>query len=334
MPETAGGPIQDIARALREMARSAAGSGADSFQLRRILRFVGEVVQVVDQCFEPVYALLIDIAYLTNEDLARDRPLQLRKELDLILAKSHFRDAAEICSRLRHLEAMYAETIEPIVVEQGIATGPWAEVFVLLNEYEGEIILRVHTCVNEVGDMLEGVEPARLDDLRRAARAQAMALRADLEQMHDLNARILGLSGHAGLMEITTTEADNRQQILFAETVDQRYVDQRRGNFMGDTFANINNATIVNRSHVENAMIAAGNIGGPEASEALMQVAEAVAASGNAEAGELLDQFNAELASPEPRKSLLRRSWDGLVGILPELATIAGASATISKLFA
>lgn len=60
---------------------------------------------------------------------------------------------------------------------------------------------------------------------------------------------------------------------------------------------------------------------------------KAVAASGNKEAGELLDQFNEELAKPEPRKSLLKRSWDGLVQVLPTVTTVANATTAVAKLF-
>jgi hypothetical protein len=46
-----------------------------------------------------------------------------------------------------------------------------------------------------------------------------------------------------------------------------------------------------------------------------------------------LDQFNEELAKPAPRKSLLKRSWDNLVQVLPTVTTVAGAAAAIAKLF-
>jgi hypothetical protein len=48
----------------------------------------------------------------------------------------------------------------------------------------------------------------------------------------------------------------------------------------------------------------------------------------------LLDQFNEELAKPQPRKGLLKRSWDGIVAVLPAVTAIAGAAAAIAKLFA
>jgi hypothetical protein len=73
---------------------------------------------------------------------------------------------------------------------------------------------------------------------------------------------------------------------------------------------------------------------GDDTAALLLRVAELVAKSGNKEAGELLDQFNEELSKPQPRKSLLRRSWDGLVAALPAVTSIAGAAAALAKLFA
>jgi hypothetical protein len=116
--------------------------------------------------------------------------------------------------------------------------------------------------------------------------------------------------------------------------VDQSHSDNRRGAFMGDTFSNITNSTIVNRSFVENAFNKAKSEVGEDTAAMLLKVAEVVAQSGNKEAGELLDQFNEELSKPQPRKSLLKRSWDGLVAALPTVTAIAGAAAAIAKLFA
>jgi hypothetical protein len=101
---------------------------------------------------------------------------------------------------------------------------------------------------------------------------------------------------------------------------------------MGDKFSDIHNSTIVNRSFVENAFNKVNNQD-QEAAKALLEVSKLVAKSGNKEAGELLDQFNEELAKPEPRKSLLKRSWDGLVLLLPTIKEVAGAAAAIAKLF-
>ena len=115
---------------------------------------------------------------------------------------------------------------------------------------------------------------------------------------------------------------------------DMRYSNQPRGSLMGDIFSNISNATIINRSLLQNAFNKAKSETGEDTAEALRKVAEAVAQSGNKEAGELLDQFNEELAKTQPRKSLLKRSWENLVQVLPTIGAIAGAAEAIAKLFA
>jgi hypothetical protein len=107
-----------------------------------------------------------------------------------------------------------------------------------------------------------------------------------------------------------------------------------QGSFaMGDIFSNIANSTIVNRSLVERSFNKVKSEADEETAKVLLEIAKVVADSGNKEAGEILDQFNEELAKPEPRKTLLKRSWDGLVQVLPTVTTVAGAAGAIAKLF-
>ncbi len=101
---------------------------------------------------------------------------------------------------------------------------------------------------------------------------------------------------------------------------------------MGDIFSNINNSTIINSSLVLGAFNRVKTAAGDETAKVLLEVAEAVSNSGNKEAGEILDQFNEELVKPQPRKSLLERSWENLVQVLPTVSAIAGAAEAITKL--
>lgn len=95
---------------------------------------------------------------------------------------------------------------------------------------------------------------------------------------------------------------------------------------------NIHNSTIVNSSLVLDAFNRVKTVAGDETANVLLEVAEAVSNSGNKEAGEILDQFNEELVKPQPRKSLLERSWENLVQVLPTVSAIAGATEAIAKL--
>ena len=102
---------------------------------------------------------------------------------------------------------------------------------------------------------------------------------------------------------------------------------------MGDNFSNISQSIIYSRSLVTNSSAKLSASGDAEAAEAITKVAKVVEDSGNKEAQELFAQFNEELQKPEPRKSLLRRSWDSLVAVLPTVTAVAGAAAAIGKLF-
>jgi hypothetical protein len=102
---------------------------------------------------------------------------------------------------------------------------------------------------------------------------------------------------------------------------------------MGDKFENIQNATIVNRSQVENAFNTTRETLGPDVADAIVQLAEVVERSQNAAAGAIFQQFTSELEHTEPDRSKLRQLWDGLVALVPDISAMAGVAATIGKLF-
>lgn len=70
-----------------------------------------------------------------------------------------------------------------------------------------------------------------------------------------------------------------------------------------------------------------------DVTEFIRSLSDVVSKSGNKEAVELVDQLNEELSRPEPRTSLMRRSWENLVAILPAVKEIAGAAGALAKLF-
>lgn len=103
---------------------------------------------------------------------------------------------------------------------------------------------------------------------------------------------------------------------------------------MGDKFENIKNATIVNRSFVVDAFNATKEQIDKETADALVTIAEAVEQSGNTAAGTLFDSFNQELAKLNHDKGKLKQFWDGLVSVLPSIATLTNAVEKIGSLFA
>ena len=102
---------------------------------------------------------------------------------------------------------------------------------------------------------------------------------------------------------------------------------------MGDKYENITNSTIINRSSLENAFNQIKEQVDEETANALIQVAEIVGQSDNPAAGVLLTSFTEEVKSKEPDKSKLSQYWNGLVTLLPSVATLSTACAKIIPLF-
>ncbi|MBC9176152.1 hypothetical protein [Pseudoroseomonas ludipueritiae] len=325
--------VAKFATELGDLAISAARSGADGFELRQILRFVNQVIQVVDQSFETVYGILVDLRYLSKSDLDAGRHIELQKELHLIRAKSTFRESLEVCSRLRHLRKHYDEAVAPILAQQELDSHSWSSVLILIDEYEGAIIGIIKKTVDDLSARLVNVTPTSLPALRVLATERADLLGNALGRLRDLNSRILGLSGRQGLLELTATNRSGVVQVLVAQNFDQRNSDQRRGMFMGDTFSNISNSTIINRSTVQDAFNKIRSDFDETTAKFILELADHVDKSGNKDAGEVLDQINEELARPQPRKGLLKRSWENLVQLLPTVTAVAGAAGAIVKLF-
>ncbi len=102
---------------------------------------------------------------------------------------------------------------------------------------------------------------------------------------------------------------------------------------VGDVFENITNSSIISRSHVENAFNRTQQELGNEVAAAILEIAKYVHQSGNPAAGAVFDQFVTEVDQDKPDKSRLRKLWDGVVAILPDVAKLAGAGAAIATLF-
>jgi hypothetical protein len=102
---------------------------------------------------------------------------------------------------------------------------------------------------------------------------------------------------------------------------------------MGDTFKDIKNSTIINKSLVENSFNKVRREHDDEVSNALVQIAQFIEEKGDPAAGALFDQFNQELNKPQSDKSRLQSIWSGIEKVLPSITTIAGTVAKIAPLF-
>ena len=101
---------------------------------------------------------------------------------------------------------------------------------------------------------------------------------------------------------------------------------------MGDYFNNITDSTIINRSTVENAYNKVRSDEGQDTAEVLVEIAKIVEESKNKEAGELFDSFNEEINKDEPKKSVLKNTWNGITKVLPILSTTANIAEKIIKI--
>jgi len=106
------------------------------------------------------------------------------------------------------------------------------------------------------------------------------------------------------------------------------------GRVMGDVFKDIQNATVINKSLVENSFNKVKTEHDEETSKALVEVAKFIEKSKNPAAGVLFDSFNQELNKSQPDKSKLKSFWEVLQNALPSIATISDSVAKIVRLFA
>lgn len=112
----------------------------------------------------------------------------------------------------------------------------------------------------------------------------------------------------------------------------QEFLEFKIINVMGDYFNNISNATIVNKSVVQNAFNKVKETIDEQTAAALAQIAEHVEKSGNKDAGEVFNAFSEELQKSEPKKSLLKSFWTGLITVLPTVSTLAGVAEKVIKI--
>lgn len=186
--------------------------------VRVILRFVSQVITVVEQSFQDVLSVLIEIKLLRPADLQSGHVDELRRSVAMLTARSRFRDALEVCSKLKHLGAHYHEFIRPIVDRMNTGTQWWG-LLNLINEHEGAVIRLIEESAMEMDEMLADIDERKLPNVRDRAAQQTVVLKAHLGSMHDLNAQILGLSGKPGFIELTT----NRRELKHKVTI---YMDK------------------------------------------------------------------------------------------------------------
>jgi uncharacterized phage infection (PIP) family protein YhgE len=91
---------------------------------------------------------------------------------------------------------------------------------------------------------------------------------------------------------------------------------------MGDNFENIS-GTIINRSIVTNSLNKISHQLDDESADLLKKITQEVEKSGNNDAKDNMEEFHREIQKPEPKKSLLKSFWTGVVTAVPALISNA-----------
>ena len=224
--------LQALSVQILRMAQSAAAqpdlSNAD---LRRVLNFLVKLVQVVEQAFQGIYTILVDVKLLGDDEIGSGQVKSIRRDLEMVSSRSWYRDAEEICSRLHHLSENYRESIAPIV-DSLARREEWNEILHLMDEHEGHIIGIVQNSVAELKDLLANLQTT--DELalaRQIAETKSTALQVTLGELTEFRNRILGISGTVGFLEMIETDrsAVAAQLQVFIDNADRRTTNINTG---------------------------------------------------------------------------------------------------------
>lgn len=316
--------IQTLISDVQDMVETVASDrNISNSDLRRVLKFLTKVVQVVDQAFEDVYTTLIDFKFLTAKDITSGRLNDLRRELVLLHARDRYRDAEQICSRLHGLSEQYEQHIAPIVAH--LKTSPkWYLLFDLLDEHEGRIIGMVDGAIMQLDRMLRRVDETSLISIRQTATEKADAIRMSLVDLRSLKDQILGLSGVPGLMELTEIDRSSfeRQVII-----------------MGDIFSgNTNIGGIQNLGKFNDVINSLNAAGQKELADALTALKEVVLASKHLtddkkqEQLEVISDIGEEATKPKPNRTKIKMLGDGLLATLKAIPDVAQAVGSIAPI--
>jgi hypothetical protein len=99
------------------------------------------------------------------------------------------------------------------------------------------------------------------------------------------------------------------------------YVGGRK--IMGDSFENITDSTIINKSSLQNAFNKIKNEIDQETANTLLKIAKEVEKANDPAASGLFGSFTEELSKPNPSKERLNSFWTGLERLLPTVADLA-----------
>jgi hypothetical protein len=243
---------QDLINQLKMMTQAVIDSAnIDVTDSRKVLRFISKLTQVINQAFNNIYPILIEVSLLRDSDLGSDKIQELRREVKLLTSRDYYRDVQLICGQLNEIHAQYRESIEPIINNfTPNQKNEFREVFYLIDQHEGYLIGIVNNMTYDLDRQLDDLAHNHsVGKLVAFASEQAQVFKQSINELNLLGHKILGVSGKEGLLELLATDKlSGVKNVIHNITLANEIV-------MGDKFSNISHATINNRSTVNNASI-------------------------------------------------------------------------------
>lgn len=122
--------------------------------------------------------------------------------------------------------------------------------------------------------------------------------------------------------------------IFFVESIDDTRDHVIQVHAWGDVnmstvFKNISGSTIINESLVQDSFNSLHQQGNAEAAELIVDIGNLIATSNDVIASTVYEKLVQEVKKPEPSKSVLKSCWDGIVAIVPPVASLADAAAKV-----
>lgn len=309
-------------------------------ELRRVLRFLSQVIQVVEQAFQDVLTILIEIKYLEATDLRSPKMTELRKQVDLLTARSFYRDAAEICSRLKHLREYFDEYVLP-TVRSLPQMSAWHGVLELVRDREGRIIMLIETTARQMSHILDTTQETNLALARAAASKSAEQLRSLLSELHELNGRILGYSGRAGFLELTRDRNELQREVQLM--IDKRDQSVTHGHKVEVGDSNVFRGNFVVGTTIQDSF---NQVAKSSANDELRQklellcsqvqdLAQNLPAEKQKDVSQDLSSFVAEVTKETPRPKWYELSAEGLLDAAKACAgTASPVIATVKEILA
>jgi len=196
---------------------------------------------------------------------------------------------------------------------------------------ESEVGVDVVSAINAVIPEIEKCHDTWVRDGRKPKIAEYLPV---YEEINTLVEQISAV-GLRNLFKIYVSDETMKLVDEQKPKIARAQIDFRGGVIMGDVtvFENIQKSTIINKSIVEKSFNRIKTDYGEDVANALLQIAAFIEKSKNREAGELFYTFNEELNKPEPKKSVLKRLWEGIEKALPTITELSDAIVKLQTLF-